>query len=237
VTEVGSVPPPRMAVLDYGMGNLRSIEKALEHVGARPERTSDHDRVRAADGVILPGVGAFPTAMGEVRTRRLDALLAERLEAGVPVLGICLGMQLLFEHSDELGGAEGLGILRGEVRALEAPGLKVPQIGWNAVGWRRASAITEELPQPCAFYHVHSFAPVPTEPEIIVGSATYGAEFVSVVARDGVFGVQFHPEKSGPDGLALLASFARVSGGAAARSGAGSVRPRGRALSAAAPDA
>lgn len=203
---------PRIAVLDYGMGNLRSIEKALERVGARPARTHDAEVVRACDGVILPGVGAFPRAMGEVRARGLDTLLAQRLEAGVPVLGICLGMQLLFERSTELGGAEGLGVLGGEVRALEAPGLKIPQIGWNAVGWRRPSVLTAELPQPCAFYHVHSFAAVPADPDAIVGTATYGTEFASVVAQQTVFGVQFHPEKSGPDGLALLGSFAGLCG-------------------------
>jgi glutamine amidotransferase len=207
-------------VLDYGMGNLRSIEKALERVGARAERTHDAERVRAADGVVLPGVGAFPMAMREVRARGLDTLLAERLDKGVPVLGICLGMQLLFERSSELGGADGLGVLRGEVRALEAPGLKVPQIGWNAVHWRRQSAITAELPQPCAFYHVHSFAAVPAEPETIVGTAVYGEEFASVVGRGTVHGVQFHPEKSGPDGLALLRGFARVCADARSRPGA-----------------
>jgi glutamine amidotransferase len=199
---------PRIALLDYGMGNLRSIEKALERVGARAERTDDAELVRACDGVILPGVGAFPRAMEEVRARALDGLVAERIEAGVPVLGICLGMQLLFERSGELGGAAGLGVLPGEVRALEAPGLKIPQIGWNAVGWRRPSPITAGLPQPCAFYHVHSFAAVPADPGAVVGMATYGTEFASVVAHDNVFGVQFHPEKSGPDGLALLGAFA-----------------------------
>jgi glutamine amidotransferase len=207
----------RIAILDYGMGNLRSIEKAIERVGARVDRTYDAERVRAADGLVLPGVGAFPKAMSEVRARGFDRLLAERIAAGVPVLGICLGMQLLFERSSELGGEEGLGVLAGEVRPLEAGGLKAPQIGWNAVGWRRPSAITADLPQPCAFYHVHSFAPAPADPETIVGIATYGAEFVSVVARENVFGVQFHPEKSGPDGLALLAGFVRLSAGARAR--------------------
>ena len=217
---------PRIVLLDYGMGNLRSIEKALEHVGARVERTYEADRVSAADGLILPGVGAFPMAMREVRARGIDALLAERMEAGVPVLGICLGMQLLFERSVELGGAEGLAILPGEVRELTAPGFKIPQIGWNAVEWRRRSAITVGLPQPCAFYHVHSFAAVPTDRETIVGTATYGAEFPSVVGRDKVFGVQFHPEKSGPDGLTLLAAFARLCAGVGAS-------PRGEAMSAA----
>ena len=203
----------RIAVLDYGMGNLRSVEKALEHVGAEVERTSDAERVHSADGFVLPGVGAFPKAMEEVRGRGFDDLVRTRIDEGVPVLGVCLGMQLLFERSEELGGAEGLGVIAGEVRPLAAPGLKLPQIGWNSVGWRRPSAITDGLPQPCPFYHVHSFAPVPADPDAIVGTATYGEDFVSVVARERVFGVQFHPEKSGPDGLALLASFVRLASG------------------------
>ena len=174
---------PRIALLDYGMGNLRSIEKALERVGALPERTHDAEIVRACDGVILPGVGAFPRAMEAVRARGLDTLLAERLADGVPVLGICLGMQLLYERSTELGGAEGLGVLAGEVRPLDAPGLKIPQIGWNAVNWRRPSAITAALPKPCAFYHVHSLSVLPGDDDTIVGTATYGSEFASVVAH------------------------------------------------------
>jgi glutamine amidotransferase len=199
----------RIAVLDYGMGNLRSAEKALEHVGAHAEITRDHGAVRDADGVVLPGVGAFPKAMEEVRRLGFDALLRELLAEGRPVLGICLGMQLLFEGSDELGGSEGMGLLEGRVVALDADGLKVPQIGWNPVAWRRDSASREGLPDPCAFYHVHSFAPRPAEEEVL-GTATYGGEFASAVARPPVFGVQFHPEKSGPDGLALLGNFVRV---------------------------
>jgi glutamine amidotransferase len=195
-----------IAVLDYGMGNLRSVEKAFEHVGAEPEITHDADRIRAAEALVLPGVGAVPKAMAAVRERGLDELIAERRAAGVPVLGICLGMQLLFDNSVELGGAEGLGLLAGEVRELPAPGLKVPQIGWNAVAWKRESALTEGFGERTAFYHVHSFAPVASN-GIVLGTAEYGSEFVSAVAGDGVYGVQFHPEKSGPDGLALLRNF------------------------------
>jgi glutamine amidotransferase len=195
-----------IAVLDYGMGNLRSVQKALEHVGAEPEITRDAARIRAASALVLPGVGAFPKAMEAVREHGLDALIDERRQAGVPVLGICLGMQLLFERSTELGGAEGLGLLAGEVRALDAPGLKIPQIGWNAVSWRRASPLTEGLGEQTAFYHVHSFAPVASN-GVVLGTADYGSEFVSAVTGDGVYGVQFHPEKSGPDGLALLRNF------------------------------
>jgi glutamine amidotransferase len=198
---------PRIAILGYGMGNLRSVEKALEHVGAQVEITSDHERVRGADGVVLPGVGAFPKAMANVRELGLDELLRERVEAGVPTLGLCLGMQLLFDSTTELGGAEGIGLLPGSVEALEAPGLKVPQIGWNPVSWRRPTPLTEGLPDPCAFYHVHSFAARPGNPDDVLGVAGYGREFVSAVARPPVYGVQFHPEKSGPDGLRLLGNF------------------------------
>jgi imidazole glycerol-phosphate synthase subunit HisH len=209
---------PGIALLDYGMGNLRSVEKALEHVGAAVERTSDAERAARADALVLPGVGAFPRAMRAVADLGFDELVARRVAEGTPVLGICLGLQLLFERSDELGGADGLGLLAGEVRPLDASGLKLPQIGWNAVWWRRDAAITAGLPQPCAFYHVHSFAPVPADPETVAGTATYGSEFASVVSRGNLFGVQFHPEKSGPDGLALLANFTRL--GAEAGGGA-----------------
>jgi imidazole glycerol-phosphate synthase subunit HisH len=199
----------RVAILDYGMGNLRSVEKALEHVGARPEVTSDHERVRAADGIVLPGVGAFPKAMEAVRALGLDELLRERVRAGVPAIGLCLGMQLLFESTTELGGAEGIGLLEGRVEALDAPGLKVPQIGWNPVRWRRRDGLCADLPDPCAFYHVHSFAVRPACEEDVLGTAEYGAEFVSAVSRPPLHGVQFHPEKSGPDGLRLLGNFVR----------------------------
>jgi len=207
-----------IAVLDYGMGNLRSAEKALEHVGARAEITRAHGRIAEADGIVLPGVGAFQIAMQEVRKLGFDALLRERLDAGVPVLGICLGMQLLFESTTELGGAEGLGLLEGRVEALDAEGLKIPQIGWNPVSWKRDTALSDDLPDPCAFYHVHSFAPRPAREDDVVGTATYGTEFVSAVQRPPLYGVQFHPEKSGPDGLRLLGSFARLCTGVRERS-------------------
>ena len=199
-----------IAVLDYGMGNLRSVQKALERVGARVEVTNDHARVRAAEGIVLPGVGAFPRAMDSVRRLGLDALIRERLVEGTPTLGICLGMQLLFEGSTELGGAEGLGFMGGSVEALDAPGLKIPQIGWNQVSWKRATPLGEGTPNPCAFYHVHSFAPRVADPADVVGTATYGGPFATAVARGSLFGVQFHPEKSGPAGLRLLRNFAAV---------------------------
>ena len=215
----------RIAILDYGMGNLRSVGKALEHVGAEPFLTSDHARVREADGIVLPGVGAMPKAMERVRDLKLDQLLRERVEAAVPVIGLCMGMQLLFDSTTEMGGAEGIGLLRGPVEALDAPGLKVPQIGWNPVSWRRESPLNEGLPAPCAFYHANSFAPRPADPDAVLGTAEYGSEFVSVVERGAVYGLQSHPEKSGPDGLRLLKNFvclaqaAGVARGAAMPSG------------------
>ncbi len=199
-----------LAILDYGMGNLRSVEKAFAHVGVEAAVTRDHDLVRAAAGVVLPGVGAMPKAMEAVRELGFDDLLHERRDAGVPIIGICMGMQLLFESTTEHGGAAGVGLLSGSVEALDAPGLKVPHIGWNHVSWRRSSPLTEGLDDPTAFYHVHSFAPRPADHDDVLGTAVYGTEFVSVVARDGVFGAQFHPEKSGPDGLRLLANFAAL---------------------------
>jgi glutamine amidotransferase len=194
-----------IAILDYGMGNLRSVSKALEHVGAEPVVTHDHARVREADGIVLPGVGAMPKAMQRVRALALDELLRERVEAGVPLIGLCMGMQLLFESTTELGGADGIGLLEGRVERLDAP--KVPQIGWNEVSWRRDSVLIGGLPQPCAFYHANSFAPRPARDDDVLGTAEYGAEFVSVVERAPVYGLQSHPEKSGPDGLRLLKNF------------------------------
>jgi glutamine amidotransferase len=189
------------------MGNLRSVGKALEHVGAEPFLTSEPARVCEADGIVLPGVGAMPKAMERVRDLKLDHLLRERVEAEVPVIGLCMGMQLLFDSTSEMGGAEGIGLLRGPVEALDAPGLKVPQIGWNPVSWRRESPLNEGLPAPCAFYHANSFAPRPADAEAVLGTADYGSEFVSVVERAPVYGLQSHPEKSGADGLRLLKNF------------------------------
>jgi imidazole glycerol-phosphate synthase subunit HisH len=205
----------RIAILDYGMGNLRSVEKALEHVGASAEITSDHGRAGAADGIILPGVGAFPKAMQRVRELELDRLVAERLQAGVPVLGICLGLQLLLSSSTELGGAEGLGLVAGEVSELEAGELKVPHIGWSAVRWERPSRLIEGIEDETPFYFVHSFAPRP-EPEQVLGTAAYGKRFACAVESGSLFGVQFHPEKSSAAGLRLLSNFSSVCAGVAA---------------------
>jgi imidazole glycerol-phosphate synthase subunit HisH len=199
----------RIAILDYGMGNLRSVEKALEHVGATATITNDAGAVREADGVILPGVGAFPKAMERVREIGLDDLVRERREAGVPILGICLGLQLLFESTTELGGATGIGLLPGEVAELEADGLKVPHIGWSPVRWERESRLAEGIESETPFYFVHSFAPQPADGDLL-GSAAYGTRFACAAERDNVFGVQFHPEKSSAAGLRLLSNFAGV---------------------------
>ncbi|HEX2265993.1 MAG TPA: imidazole glycerol phosphate synthase subunit HisH [Solirubrobacterales bacterium] len=199
----------RIAILDYGMGNLRSVEKALEHVGVTAVLTDDAEEVRAADGVVLPGVGAFPRAMERIRELGLDELVYERRDAGVPILGICLGLQLLFESSSELAGDAGLGMFPGPVSELDAQGLKVPHIGWSPVSWERESRLAEGIPSETPFYFVHSFAPRPEEGELL-GSAEYGSRFACAAERDNVFGVQFHPEKSSAAGLRLLSNFAGI---------------------------
>ncbi len=194
-----------VAVVDYGMGNRRSVEKAFEHVGAEVRVTGDHDAIREADAVVVPGVGAFPEAMRRLSASGLDAVIRERAAEGTPVLGICLGMQLLFEASAEHEGAAGLGLLPGEVTALEAP--KLPHIGWNRVALERPSGLTAGLGEAAAFYHVHSFVCRPREDGDVIGRGEYGERFASIVERENVAGVQFHPEKSSRDGLALLANF------------------------------
>ena len=157
----GDADVTRVAILDYGMGNLRSVEKALERVGAEAVITDDHELARSADGLVLPGVGAFAAAMERIGQRGLDGLIRERVEAGVPVLGICLGFQLLFESSSELGGAAGLGLVDGPVTGLEAEGMKVPHIGWEPVAWESESELIEGIDDGTPFYFVHSFAPRP----------------------------------------------------------------------------
>jgi imidazole glycerol-phosphate synthase subunit HisH len=197
-----------VAVVDYGMGNRRSVEKAFEHVGAEVRVTGDHDAIRAADAVVVPGVGAFPEAMRRLTADGLDEVIRERAGQGTPVLGICLGMQLLFEASAEHEGATGLGLLPGEVTALEAP--KLPHIGWNRVALERPSGLTDGLGDAAAFYHVHSFVCRPSVEDDVVGRGDYGERFVSIVERGSVMGAQFHPEKSSRDGLALLRNFAAL---------------------------
>jgi glutamine amidotransferase len=210
----------RIAVVDYGMGNRRSVQKALEHVGARAQITHDHAELRAADGLVVPGVGAYPLAMRNLHELELAPLIGARAAEGTPILGICLGMQLLFDGSVELEVAEGLGLIGGRVTALVAGGLRLPHIGWNKVSFERESPLTEGLPADgCAFYHVHSFAARPLDPADVIGTSEYGERFATIVARGSVFGVQFHPEKSSTHGLRMLENFVRLcaerSGGAA----------------------
>jgi len=199
----------RICILDYGMGNLRSVEKAVEHIGATATIANDAATIRTADGLILPGVGAFPKAMRTIRSLGLDELIEERRAAGVPILGVCLGLQLLFDSSTELGGADGLGLLAGEVSDLDAPGLKIPHIGWSPVRWERDSRLTDGIDSETPFYFVHSFAPKAEAGELL-GTAAYGTRFTCAAERDNVFGVQFHPEKSSAAGLRLLSNFAGI---------------------------
>src|SRR3954447_1754659 len=187
------------------MGNRRSVEKELAHVGAESLVTADHDVIRGADAVILPGVGAFPEAMRNIERAGLGDVVRSLTQ---PLLGICLGMQLLFESSSEHEGARGLGILPGTVTRPESP--RLPHIGWNLVTFSRPSVLTEGLGDAAAFYHVHSFACRPSDASDVVGTSEYGERFVSIVERGNVMAAQFHPEKSSRDGLRMLRNFAQL---------------------------
>ncbi|HST56385.1 MAG TPA: imidazole glycerol phosphate synthase subunit HisH [Solirubrobacteraceae bacterium] len=206
-------PRPLIGVVDYGMGNRRSAEKALEHVGARALISRDHAQLREADGLVLPGVGAFPAAMAVIRELGLDELLGERVRAGVPVFGLCMGMQLLFDSSEEHDGAAGLGLLAGDVRRLPARGLKLPHIGWSEVRWQQPDTpLAEGLPESIYLYHVHSFVPYPADDDVVLARAEYGEPFAALVGQGQVYGAQSHPEKSSVHGLALLANFTSLCG-------------------------
>ena len=199
-----------IAILDYGMGNLRSVEKAVERVGVRAVRTPDPEVAERADGLILPGVGAYAKAMERVRKQGLDELVARRVQEGRSVMGVCLGMQLLFDSSTELDGSQGLGLLPGPVGEISANGYKVPHIGWSPVRWARPSRLTEGLGEETPFYFVHSFVPRPAEGSDVLGTAEYGERFACAVERPPLYGAQFHPEKSSGAGLRLLENFARI---------------------------
>ncbi len=199
-----------VAILDYGMGNRRSVQKALEHVGARAVLTSDPQVLRRAGGLVIPGVGAFPRAMSTLGELGLVEPVRSLARDGMPILGICLGMQLLFETSEEIEPTTGLGLLPGSVTWLRGSE-RLPHIGWNEVRFERPSPLTEGLPGGgCAFYHVHSLAARPQRHGDVVGSTEYGERFATIVERDNVAGVQFHPEKSSAHGLRLLANYVRL---------------------------
>jgi glutamine amidotransferase len=209
-----------IGIVDYGMGNRRSVQKAIEHVGADALITSDHDELRAADGIVLPGVGAFPRAIANLRELRLHELIAEQVRAQRPLLGICLGMQLLFERSEEITVTAGLGLIAGTVTWLDTGGLRVPHIGWNEVRFERSSPLTEGLPQQgCPFYHVHSLAVRPRHDGDVVGTCEYGERFATIISHGSVHGVQFHPEKSSTHGLRLLANFVELAAARTAGTG------------------
>ena len=193
-----------IAVIDYGAGNLRSIRRALEAAGAQATVSSDSGRVRQADAVVFPGVGAAGAAMDRLHQLGLVDAIGEVVAAERPFLGICLGMQLLFEHQEE-GDTRGLGLLRGRVRTL-SPEVKVPQIGWNRVRWIQEAAGWHPA-QEDDFYFVHSYIVEPHDPGDVVAVTRYGEVFPSIVRHGHVWGTQFHPEKSGPAGLRLIAEW------------------------------
>ncbi len=195
------------------MGNRRSVQKALEAIGARAQITRDHAVIAAADGLVIPGVGAFPHAMRNLAQLGLDAVIRAYADSRRPLLGICLGMQVLFDASDEFGCTPGLGLLAGLVTPIRAGGLRVPHIGWNEVRFERPSPLTARLAQGGRpFYHVHSLAVRPADTADVVGSTEYGERFATAVTHGTVHGVQFHPEKSSRDGLQMLAGFAALCG-------------------------
>ena len=199
----------RIVIVDYDAGNLRSVARALAHVGASAEVSADPSDLDRADGVVLPGVGAAADTMYNLRQRGLVQPLHEYIDSGRPFLGVCMGLQALFDTSEEGGGQECLGVLPGTVRHFKLPGLKIPHMGWNTVNWTRPHPVTEGIPDGSYFYFVHSFYPDPSESDVALGETTYGVTFPSIVARDNVVATQFHPEKSSDDGLAIYANFAR----------------------------
>jgi glutamine amidotransferase len=205
-----------ITLIDYGGSNLRSVQKALEAVGARPAVTADPDVVRRADKLVLPGVGAFGAGMAALRARGLDAATREAVAAGALLLGICLGMQFLFDESDEMGRHEGLGLIPGRVTrfpaGLLADGrpLKVPHVGWNGIDPAGAPPLLAGVAPGAHAYFVHSYFCAPRDEADVLARADYGGAFAAVVGRGRVFGIQFHPEKSQRVGLRILANFAAM---------------------------
>jgi glutamine amidotransferase len=198
----------RIAIIDAGIGNLRSVQKAFEHIGACPVTTESPEVVLGADAVVLPGVGAFGDGMAGLRQRRLDGAVLEVIQVGRPFFGICVGLQLLFEESEEMGQHHGLGVLPGRVLRFPTT-LTVPHMGWNQIDRRRPHPLLDGVPDGAFVYFAHSFHAVASDDSIVVGMTDYGSPFPSVVARDNVWAIQFHPEKSQQVGLTILRNFVR----------------------------
>ena len=208
-----------IAIIDYGIGNLRNLERAFQHVGAPVMLTSDQDQVRAADGVVVPGVGAFGACAAGLRRGGFENLVRETAASGRPLLGICVGMQLLFEDSEEMGQHAGLGLLPGQVLRFpeghqDSTGqrLKVPQIGWNQLWHDDSDPLLRGVPAGSYAYFVHSYYCAADEPSDVVATTDYGIDYPSVVRRGAVWGAQFHPEKSHAVGLQILRNFAEIVG-------------------------
>lgn len=196
----------KVAIIDYGVGNLRSVEKAFSATGCEAIVSGDESVLRAAERLVLPGVGAFGACMNALKTRGLDRLVQERVREGTPVLGVCVGMQLLFDESDEFGSTAGLGLLRGRVRRFEGD-LVVPHVGWNRIHQKQEHALFAGVADGSFCYFVHSFYCEPADDAVVVGETEYGGRYASVVAERNVCGVQFHPEKSQDVGLKMLRNF------------------------------
>ena len=198
-----------IAIIDYGMGNLRSVQKGFEKVGYQAEIVQDPDIVRQAEKVVLPGVGAFRDAMQNLRETGMVGAINEVVAAGKPFLGICLGLQLMFTTSEEGGIYEGLNIFPGRVRLLP-PGLKVPHMGWNQIELQKPCPILKDIPDGSAFYFVHSYYVDPENPVVKTTLTDYGIKFTSIASRGNIFGIQFHPEKSSVLGLRILKNFGEL---------------------------
>jgi len=198
---------PRVAIIDYGVGNLRSVEKAFVATGCDAVVSSDRDVLANAERLVLPGVGAFAACMKELSQRGFDELVRQRVAEGTPLLGVCVGMQMLFEESEEFRHTRGLGLLPGRVRAFETE-LPIPHVGWNLVRHKQAHPLFEGIGDRSFFYFVHSFFCEPAEEDVVIGETEYESAFASIVAHKNICGVQFHPEKSQQDGLRLLKNFA-----------------------------
>ncbi len=201
-----------IAIVDYGMGNLRSVHKAFEKAGFPAIVTQKAEELRQADGLVVPGVGAFKKAMENLQSLNLIKPIKEFIEKGRPFLGICLGLQLLFSGSEEFGWQEGLSIFGGRVVRFRDPALKIPHIGWNAISIKKRVPIFDGLADGAYFYFVHSYYPIPEDQEIVAATAYYGLEFTSAIACGKIFALQFHPEKSQTMGLEIIRNFGRLVG-------------------------